>query len=94
MSQIYGYIAAFLSTLALIPLLINTTIQKSTDSLRYEWLIIKIVAGIMWFYYGITNNLIPNIISSLAVLSFLIYLTGIKYYYEYRGIAKHQTKCK
>lgn len=93
MYKLIGITAAIIGIIAFIPILINTTVHKSTHSLHYGWLALKLFASLLWLFYGISNKLTPNIISSVAALLFLVYLFGFKYYVESNNLAKHQN-CK
>ena len=85
-----GLLAAIIGIIAFIPILINTTINKSTHSLHYGWLILKLISSLLWLYYGIKNKLTPTILSSITLILCFIYLISYKYYVECNNLAKHQ----
>jgi len=86
-----GEIAAVIGIIAFIPLVWHVTSKKTTYSLHYAWLIIKIFAAVLWLVYGITNDLPPNITGSVAAIIILTYLLFIKIYYESSGQSIHQS---
>jgi uncharacterized protein with PQ loop repeat len=85
-----GGLAAILGMFAFVPLLYNTTVYKSTHSLHYAWLILRIGVSALWIWYGVANDLVPNIVSATAAIAILLYLLTVKYYWESTGQAMHQ----
>ena len=89
-----GLVAAGLGILRFVPLALQVTFRKATHSLHYLWLVIGIVAAVMWLLYGLANHLLPNIIGSIAAMVVMVYLGIIKIYYESTGQASHQNNEK
>ena len=80
--QAIGFIAAFLTTLKIIPNLYNVIIKKSTNGFSYFYMCLGLLAQICWLFFSIHNNNIPLIITSIYLLICYILLTVYKYYYE------------
>ncbi len=67
-SEIYGYIAAFLTTVAFIPQLIKTWESQSAKDVSLTMLIIFIVGLLFWIVYGWLTMTRPVIIANIITL--------------------------
>lgn len=85
-----GFAAVVLGVIAFGPLIWNTFSYKSTHSLHYGWLILRLITSILWVWYGVANGLVPNVISAAIAIAVFVLLIGAKCYWESNGQAMHQ----
>lgn len=85
-----GFTAVILGVIAFGPLIWNTFNYQSTHSLHYGWLILRLITSILWVWYGVANNLPPNVISAAIAIVVFVLLIGAKWYWEENGLAMHQ----
>ena len=85
-----GFAAVILGTIAFMPLLWNTFSHKSTHSLHYGWLILRLIVSFLWIWYGVSNQLLPNIISAVIAVVVFAVLIAAKYHWEGSGKSMHQ----
>ena len=85
-----GFAAVILGGIAFIPLIWNTFSYKSTHSLHYGWLILRLIVSFLWVWYGVSNQLLPNVVSAVITVFVFISLIGAKMYWEGTGQAMHQ----
>ena len=75
-TEIYGYIAAILTTIAFLPQLVRTFRTKSATDVSLVMLLLFIVGVLFWIIYGWQTKAIPliaaNIITFILNLSILI----------------------
>jgi len=86
-----GIAAVVLGAMAFVPLLWNFVYYRSTHSLHFAWLAFQIVISFLWLWYGIEKNIFPNILNSIIFIIAFVFLFTMKYYWESRGLAMHQT---
>ena len=67
-TELYGYIAAILTTVAFIPQLYKTWTTKSANDVSIFMLILFITGLICWIIYGIRINSIPILVANIITL--------------------------
>ena len=77
--EIFGYIAAVLTTAAFLPQLIKTLKTKKADDVSLITLIMFIIGVLCWIIYGYKISSIPILIANLItlILNFLILISKI-----------------
>ena len=77
--EIFGYIAAVLTTAAFLPQLIKTLKTKKADDVSLVTLIMFIVGVLCWIIYGYKISSIPILIANLItlILNLLILISKI-----------------
>ena len=68
--DLFGFLAAFLTTIAFLPQLYKTWLTKSADDVSLIMLILFITGLICWIIYGIKINSIPILIANIITLIF------------------------
>ena len=78
--DIFGYIAAILTTAAFLPQLIKTLKTKKADDVSLTTLIMFIIGVLSWIIYGYKISSTPILIANLItlILNFLILISKIK----------------
>jgi len=76
-----AFIAAFLSTIALIPQVIQVVHKRSADQISYIWLFIALVAAVGWATFGIINGVRAEIASGIILAFLYSVLIGLKVYF-------------
>ena len=61
---IIGLLAGTLSIVAVLPQVWKTYTTKHSKDLSMKWLVISIVAQLLWFTFGILTNVLPIILTS------------------------------
>lgn len=79
-----AFIAAFLSTIALIPQVIQVIKKKNADQISYLWLFIALTAAVGWATFGIINGVRAEIVSGLFLALLYSILIGLKAYFSRR----------
>ena len=69
-TDLSGFFAALLTTIAFLPQLYKTWKTKSADDVSLFMLIIFILGLIFWIIYGIKINSIPILIANIITLIF------------------------
>ena len=77
--EIFGYIAAVLTTAAFLPQLIKTLKTKKADDVSLITLIMFIIGVLCWIIYGYNISSIPILIANLItlILNLLILISKI-----------------
>ena len=77
--EFYGFIAAFLTTIAFLPQLYKTWKTKSADDVSLIMLILFITGLTCWIIYGIQINSIPILVANIItfILNFSILILKI-----------------
>tara|TARA_B100000989_G_C19399384_1_gene409282 strand:- start:532 stop:801 length:270 start_codon:yes stop_codon:yes gene_type:complete len=77
--EIFGYIAAILTTAAFLPQLIKTLKTKKADDVSLMTLIMFIIGVLCWIIYGYKISSIPILLANLItfILNFLILIFKI-----------------
>ena len=83
--EIFGYIAAVLTTAAFLPQLIKTLKTKKADDVSLITLIMFIIGVLCWIIYGYKMSSIPIIIANLItlILNLLILISKIYFSKSY-----------
>ena len=78
---IIGLLAGTLSIVAYFPQVWKTYITKHSKDLSMKWLVISIVAQLLWFTFGILTGILPVILtsSSTCVMTSSLILMKRKY---------------
>ena len=83
--DIFGYVAAILTTAAFLPQLIKTLKTKKADDVSLTTLIMFITGVLSWIIYGYEISSLPillanliTLILNLLILSFKVYFTKTK----------------
>ena len=77
--EIFGYIAAILTTAAFLPQLIKTLKTKKADDVSLITLIMFIIGVLCWIIYGYKISSIPILLANLItfILNLLILISKI-----------------
>ena len=83
--EIFGYIAAVLTTAAFLPQLIKTLKTKKADDVSLITLIMFIIGVMCWIIYGYKISSIPILIANLItlILNLLILISKIYFSKSY-----------
>ena len=83
--EIFGYIAAVLTTAAFLPQLIKTLKTKKADDVSLITLIMFIIGVLCWLIYGYKISSIPILIANLItlILNLLILISKIYFSKSY-----------
>ena len=83
--EIFGYIAAILTTAAFLPQLIKTLKTKKADDVSLITLIMFIIGVLCWIIYGYNISSIPILIDNLItlILNLLILISKIYFSKSY-----------
>ena len=83
--EIFGYIAAILTTAAFLPQLIKTLKTKKADDVSLITLIMFIIGVLCWIIYGYNISSIPILIANLItlILNLLILISKIYFSKSY-----------
>ena len=68
--DLFGFLAAFLTTIAFLPQLYKTWKTKSAGDVSLIMLILFITGLICWIIYGIKINSIPILVANIITLIF------------------------
>ena len=79
--DLFGFLAAFLTTIAFLPQLYKTWKTKSADDVSLIMLILFIIGLICWIIYGISINSIPILVANIItfIFNFSILILKITY---------------
>ena len=77
--DIYGYVAAILTTAAFLPQLIKTLKTKKADDVSLTTLIMFITGVLSWIIYGYEISSLPILLANLItlILNFFILISKI-----------------
>ncbi|MCC8369306.1 MAG: SemiSWEET transporter [Rickettsia endosymbiont of Oxypoda opaca] len=67
-TEIMGYIAGILTTIAFVPQVIKTYQSRSTQNISLSMYIIYCTSVVLWLIYGILINSLPLIITEMITL--------------------------
>ena len=86
--DIFGYLAAILTTMAFLPQLIKTLKTKKADDVSLTTLIMFIIGVISWIIYGYKISSTPIVIANLItfILNLLILISKV---YFSKTLRKH-----
>tara|TARA_B100000945_G_scaffold233937_1_gene190228 strand:- start:150 stop:422 length:273 start_codon:yes stop_codon:yes gene_type:complete len=79
--DLFGFLAALLTTIAFLPQLYKTWKTKSADDVSLIMLLLFIIGLICWIIYGLKINSIPIILANIItfIFNFLILILKITY---------------
>ena len=80
--DIFGFLAALLTTIAFLPQLYKTWQTKSADDVSIIMLILFITGLICWIIYGLKINSIPILVANLITLIFNLSILILKVTYS------------
>ena len=80
-TDLFGFLAALLTTIAFLPQLYKTWRTKSADDVSLFMLILFITGLICWIIYGLKINSVPILIANIVtfIFNFLILILKISY---------------
>ena len=81
-AEIFGYIAAILTTAAFLPQLIKTLKTKKADDVSLITLIMFIIGVLCWIIYGYKISSIPIFLANLITLILNLSILISKIYYS------------
>jgi MtN3 and saliva related transmembrane protein len=67
-TEIMGYIAGILTTIAFVPQVIKTYQSRSTQNISLSMYVIYCTSVVLWLIYGILINSFPLIITEMITL--------------------------
>ena len=78
--EFIGLLAAGFSIIGLMPQIYKSYKTKHTRDISLKWLILSMVAHVLWLTYGISNMLLPVMItsSSVSIMTIALILMKIK----------------
>tara|TARA_Y100001968_G_C19448662_1_gene766988 strand:+ start:1573 stop:1863 length:291 start_codon:yes stop_codon:yes gene_type:complete len=76
--EIYGYLAAILTTIAFLPQVIKTFQTKSADDISYLMLILFLIGLLFWILYGFYISSRPIIVANLITFIFNFSILAFK----------------
>jgi len=79
--DLFGFLAAFLTTIAFLPQLYKTWKTKSANDVSLIMLILFIIGLICWIIYGIKINSIPILVANIItfIFNFSILILKVSY---------------
>ena len=80
--DVFGFLAALLTTIAFLPQLYKTWQTKSADDVSIIMLILFITGLICWIIYGLKINSIPILVANLITLIFNLSILILKITYS------------
>ena len=79
--EIFGYVAAFLTTAAFLPQLIKTLKTKKADDVSLTTLIMFIIGVLSWIFYGYKIGSTPILIANLITLILNLMILILKIFF-------------
>ena len=76
--EFIGLLAGFFSVVGLMPQVYKSYITEHTRDISLKWLILSVIAHILWFIYGVSNMLAPVMMTSSIVLVLTLALVVMK----------------
>lgn len=76
--ELIGFIAAIGSVVSYYALVYHNYILQDTTSLSFLWLFLTVALQLLWFIYGLANNIKPNMVASPLLIIGAIYLIYLK----------------
>ena len=80
--DIFGYVAAILTTAAFLPQLIKTLKTKKADDISFTTLVMFIIGVLSWIIYGYKISSTPILIANLITLILNLLILGSKVYFS------------
>ncbi len=80
--DLFGFLAAILTTIAFLPQLYKTWQTKSADDVSLVMLILFITGLVCWIIYGFKINSIPILIANIITLIFNFSILVLKISYR------------
>ena len=79
--DLFGFLAAFLTTIAFLPQLYKTWETRSADDVSLIMLILFIIGLLCWIIYGLKINSIPILVANIItfIFNFSILILKISY---------------
>ena len=79
--DLFGFLAALLTTIAFLPQLYKTWQTKSADDVSLVMLILFITGLVCWIIYGLKINSMPILVANIItfIFNFSILMLKIKY---------------
>ena len=79
--DLFGFLAAFLTTIAFLPQLYKTWQTKSADDVSLIMLILFIIGLFFWIIYGLKINSVPILVANIItfIFNFSILILKITY---------------
>ena len=82
----FGFVAAFLTTVAFLPQLIRTFTTKSADDVAFAMLITFLVGLVFWIIYGWQTHSPPVIIANIITFILNFSILVLKFIYQKREL--------
>ena len=82
LTELYGFIAAILTTIAFLPQLYKTWNTKSAEDVSLITLILFIIGLICWIGYGIKINSAPILVANVVTFIFNFSILILKLIYS------------
>ncbi len=80
----YGYIAAFLTTIAFLPQVLRTYRTRSAEDVSFLMLLLFISGLVFWIVYGFQLHSLPVLVANVITLIFNISILLMKLLYTER----------
>jgi uncharacterized protein with PQ loop repeat len=74
------WIAGIMVTISFSDLVYNVYRTKNTSSLTYSWIFLVIASQILYFIFGIINNIKGIFIPSTIIITMISYIFYVKYF--------------
>jgi uncharacterized protein with PQ loop repeat len=76
-----GFLASFTGSIALIPKIMETYYNRSSEGINTTWLLTTFTSSSLWLTYAYVNGIIPSIVSSLFVFlsTIILYIMKLKF---------------
>ncbi len=82
--DVYGFIAAFLTSIAFLPQLKRTWDTKSADDISLTTLITFLIGVLFWIMYALKTHSTPVLIANLLTFSLNISILVLKLIFKYQ----------
>lgn len=76
--ELVGEIASIITVLALVPFAWYITTTGDVQNINIFWMLLKLVAIVMWLYFSWINAIVPNIICYVGISALFLYIIGCK----------------
>tara|TARA_Y100001968_G_scaffold306973_1_gene324320 strand:+ start:540 stop:815 length:276 start_codon:yes stop_codon:yes gene_type:complete len=80
--DLFGFLAAFLTTIAFLPQLYKTWQRKSAEDVSLIMLILFITGLMFWIIYGLKIHSIPILVANAITFSFNLSILILKITYQ------------
>ena len=81
-TEIYGYIAAILTTIAFLPQVIKTSRTKKAEDVSILMLLMFITGLLFWIIYAIQVQALPVLIANIITLILNVMILTLKLIYQ------------